>query len=443
MMTIDQAIRAVKTQVSFEGEITLEYLRRNFKDQYPVCLKALKTLDVEHTMPKLRKGYNLVRRESKKRGFVYYARFSDCGRMLPTMRCTHTNNLEEAQAFARENKERIVAEYKAKHEGKSLFFETLEKYFEKGSEYLVDDSLHNRSVGDKQRQIYHNVMNNRFIPFLKESGVYCARGITAELITEFQKKIHFSGLKPQTVNKYLSGINRICGYFRACGTLKENPLRDVEPLVVRKKDRRARGCHEISRVNGVFNEVWEDRLLHLLVLIIYTTNMRNSEIERIRLCDITEIEGCRFVKVEQSKTDSGERLVPLHPLVYKKIIEYSREAGRSAEEYIIPRMGKSLQSTTYRKSNIELGKRLGMGVEELKKENITFYSGRHYWKTLMNSEGLGADIEEVFMGHKVSSDVAKRYNHRDKIGKARMLAAARNVYKILDENLFEGMSAAG
>jgi hypothetical protein len=54
----------------------------------------------------------------------------------------------------------------------------------------------------------------------------------------------------------------------------------------------------------------------------------------------------------------------------------------------------------------------------------------------MSAGGLGEDAEEVFMGHKVSSNVAKLYNHNDMKGKALMAEKARNIFKILDEKLF-------
>jgi hypothetical protein len=39
------------------------------------------------------------------------------------------------------------------------------------------------------------------------------------------------------------------------------------------------------------------------------------------------------------------------------------------------------------------------------------------------------------MGHKVSNDVAKLYNHRDKQGKKLMLKKAKQVFSILDKRL--------
>jgi hypothetical protein len=56
----------------------------------------------------------------------------------------------------------------------------------------------------------------------------------------------------------------------------------------------------------------------------------------------------------------------------------------------------------------------------------------------MNAEGLGEDIEEYFMGHKVSGDVSKRYNHKEKQGRDRLENKVRLVFSILDKKLFKG-----
>jgi hypothetical protein len=54
----------------------------------------------------------------------------------------------------------------------------------------------------------------------------------------------------------------------------------------------------------------------------------------------------------------------------------------------------------------------------------------------MNEGGLGEDVEEVFMGHRVSGDVAKLYNHRDMQGRKRLVQKAKEVFRILDKKLF-------
>ena len=115
-----------------------------------------------------------------------------------------------------------------------------------------------------------------------------------------------------------------------------------------------------------------------------------------------------------SDRPSSDDHTPLHEFVYRKITAYVKKAGKKGGDLIFHIDGrKTLGSNIYNEANAELAKYTGYSGEQLEKENITFYSGRHFWKTLMDSENLG-DVEEYFMGHKVSADVAKRYNHRDK-----------------------------
>jgi integrase len=169
--------------------------------------------------------------------------------------------------------------------------------------------------------------------------------------------------------------------------------------------------------------------------------MRNSEIEKIKVNDFIELDGVHFVDIKESKSKNGIRLVPLHDFVYLKIKQYAQKMGKKDEDYVFSAHGRPNQSTLYKGANILLGKKLKLSdtdveiEKELEKQNISFYSGRHFWKTLMNSEDLGEDIEEFFMGHKVSGDVSKNYNHKDKQGRSKLLERAKEVFAILDRKL--------
>jgi integrase len=146
--------------------------------------------------------------------------------------------------------------------------------------------------------------------------------------------------------------------------------------------------------------------------------------------DIIIIKTCRFIDIKESKTENGIRLVPLHNVVYEKLAAWIRKNRIEEDAPLLP-----VKPYNFIKAYLLLGKKLGLDKAGLQAQNIVFYSGRHYWKTLMNANGLG-DIEEYFMGHKVSKDVSERYNHRDKQGQTRLLTKAREVFKILDKSLF-------
>jgi integrase len=214
------------------------------------------------------------------------------------------------------------------------------------------------------------------------------------------------------------------------GVLTENVFKKLIVLK-EKKTGRSRNCYEIDKVKNVFNRKWREEVPYLLCLIIYSTGLRNSEIEKIQVQDIIKLKDCHFIDVHKGKTKNSVRIVPLHPFVCEKIMAYIKKTKKQPTDYVFSKNGNHNQSTLYTTANLLLGKRLKMTDSDLTEQYITFYSGRHYWKTLMNANGLG-DVEEYFMGHKVSADVAKRYNHRDKQGQKMILKKAREVFTILD-----------
>jgi integrase len=363
-------------------------------------------------------------------------RYIDKGRLIPSKWNTHTNVLKEAEQFARENRDRILFEYYSKNAPKGELYSILEAYYKAGSSYLEKDKNRNRTLCEKTRSVYYHFMNKKFIPYLHEKNIKAFGEIDPPVIANFQDYLLSCGRKPQSINRYLSSINVVFNHLLITGVLKENAFDRVKALKMGDKSAEVRGCHEIDKLRGVFNAQWSDTLSYLLCLMIYSTGTRNSEIEKIMVNDIIELDGIHFVDIKESKTKNGIRLVPLHDFVYRKIQRYVKKTNKQGENYIFSDHGGPNQSADYKKANSLLAKKLKVSDDELEKQKITFYSGRHFWKTLMSSEGLGDDIEEFFMGHKVSGDVSKNYNHKDKQGKERLLEKAREVFSVLDRKIF-------
>ncbi|GHU38598.1 hypothetical protein FACS1894190_00500 [Spirochaetia bacterium] len=425
MMSINDALAAVRNE-SKQQQIL--YMREQMVSNCPTALKALKLIDYDYQTPKRRKGYNLVKRENKKLGFVYYVRYSHNGKMLPTKWNTHTNVLFEAEAFALQNKEQLVSGYTRCHD--TAGFKVMEDFYNKDSVYFISDAKRSRPLGEKDRAVYERVIKNKFVPFLRERRITSPVKIDFHILHDFQDHLLAKGLKPRTINGYFNALSRVFRYLTYKELISENPCCKVIRLPVRAEDRKSHGCYELEKLSGVFNEAWDDEIQYLLCLLIYTTDMRNVEIKRIRPRDIIEIEGCRFIDIKDSKTNNGVRLVPLHDFVYKKVKAFSK--GKRDDELLF----KSCQTRIFARANLTLGAKLRISEQELEAQNITFYSGRNYWKTLMNSERLGDDIEEYFMGHRVTGDVSKLYNHKDKQGQKRMVEKAKKVFEILDRCIF-------
>ena len=421
-MNIVEAISAIK-----QNQEPHEFITKLIATEYPTILRAVRLVDNANMQPKRQpKGYNLVKRENKRLGHVYYVRYSHNGKMLPTKWNTYTNVLEQAERFAAENRIRLVEQYLRSRDVK--MYTLLEAFYGSTSnEYLVSG---NEKISERSRKDYQAAITNRFIPFLKKKNIKHFDEITPHLLSDFQDLMLADGIKPQTANNNFKATKKVFKYLFKKAIIKDDPFKHIKYIPVHQSDLEARGCYNLERLQGVFKRKWKDELSYILCLIIYSTGMRNIEIKQFTMADILLIKGCRFIDIKKSKTQSGIRLVPLHKFVFEKLSFYASKKGKTEQVF------GSTKNRAFIKANDELARRLKVSEDEVKRENITFYSGRHFWKTLMNSEGLGEDIEEIFMGHSVSGNVAKLYNHKDKQGTKRLTKKAKQVFAILDKCLF-------
>jgi site-specific recombinase XerD len=436
-------------------EVRLKKLQAEWRKKSPDVFAVLRAMDIKaiahSNAQKDPKRYNLIKIPNKKYGFLYYVRYIEKDKLIPSKWNTHTNILQEAEQFAQENRDRIISEYRSKHTPQGELYAILSEYYKAGLSYLEKDKNRNRILCEKTRSVYHHFMMKKLIPYLQENNIKTFGEIDPPVIAKFQDRLLSEGNMPQTINRYLSSINIVFNHLLITGGIKENPFDRVKALKMGAKSIEVRGCHEIDNISGVFSKKWPDSISYILCLIIYVTDMRNIEIEHIKVQDIIKIDDCHFIDVKASKSENGMRLIPLHPFVYKKLTEFISETGKQADDFLFlfaQRKGSFFpigkpkrptwrnQSGVYNKANADMGKVMGISEDKLVEQHITYYSGRHFWKTLMSSEGLGDDIEEFFMGHKVSGDVSKNYNHKDKHGREKLLEKAKEVFTILDKKLF-------
>jgi integrase len=418
---------------AFTEKDYVEALKNQYKTRFPQVLTALQTVNAQFAPPYKAKGYNLTKVKSKKYGFLYYVRYIESGKLIPSRWNTRTNNLEAAERFARDNRERILVAYHKKHDTRDKMYEVLENYYKQNSHYIDSIKKRGRRLCEQVRGQYHNFVKKVLIPFLRERHIKCFNEISAPVIAKLQNKLLGDNLKPQTINRYMIGVRTIFDHMVRDGYMAENVLKCVDSLVPQPDDQKVTGCYEVGKPDGVFNKVWkQDEVSYLLNLVIYSSGISNKEMLNIRPKDFIKMGKCNLVDIKEGKTENRVRLAPIHEFVYEKLIAWAKKKSIKDGEPIF-----DIKPYAFTKAYISLGKKLGFDKTKLTAENIVFYSGRHYWKTLLNANDLG-DIEEYFMGHKVSKDVAELYNHRDKQGRARMLAKAREMFRILDKTLFKG-----
>jgi len=141
------------------------------------------------------------------------------------------------------------------------------------------------------------------------------------------------------------------------GKIPVNPCKSLVTIKSKKGDKKITGCYDTEILKGVFNRRWKNDFYYILNLLIYTTNMRNCEIENIRINDFHKTDNIYFLDIPDSKTPNGIRKIPIHDFVYKKVMDYAKKNNKT--DYILKTKAKIIQSTEYSKAALELAKHLG------------------------------------------------------------------------------------
>jgi integrase len=402
------------------------YLQQHYAAQYPEAVGSLRSLDRQIAPSREPRLFYLSKVPNKRLGFVYYVRYREDGQTIPSRWSCGTNNHDLAELFARQNRQRLLERWRQKRLAETSFFARMERYYEEGSDYLRNDESRGRRLCDRNRRKSLSAVKSHWMPFIRQSKASAFHEVTPPLVARYQNSLLARGLAPQTVNKHTRLLSAMFSQFTLLGLSPSNPFKQTPPLRVDASAVAARGCHDIELLKGVFEEPWANETERLLCLLIYSTGMRNDEIKRATVSDVFERDGVHFISIVKSKTANGERIVPLHPFVLAQL-----GLPRPPEEPLVPLKGNKI----FTSANKTLGAKLGLSEDRLAEERVTFYSGRHFYKTMLNSEDLG-DVEEYFMGHRTAGDVSKTYNHRDKQGQRKLTEKALEVLAILDKRLF-------
>ena len=319
--------------------------------------------------------------------------------------------------------------------GDSDLYTVLGSYYSKDSSYLFIDIARGRKLNETSRQILHGFTVNTFIPFLRKSKINSFNEIKPVVMGRFQNYLLFEkGLRPQSINRQIGGIKAIFNHLFMTGVIEQNIIKDIVPL--RNLNNKIRSCFTVEELKGIFKEKWPEKKFYLFCSLIYSTGIRNGELQSLRVKHIILKGDLHFLNVTKSKTDAGIRLIPLHTKIFEALKWWIDENHLSGEDFLFVRNDKQRIFREAKKAHLFMGSLLGKKPEELEAENITFYSGRHFYKTMLNLHNLG-DIEELFMGHKVNKQISERYNHKDKRGEKELLKQARKAIEIVDITLFQ------
>lgn len=429
--------------------------------------------EIERLMPKksTEKDYTIIKQKRKKESFVFCAKYKVNGKFLKTKFSLKTTDPKIAEKRAVAWKDSFLKNY-GKRENRSIaFYNLLSGYYAEGSELLAESLRAKRYINKDLIRRYHNFINDRFIPYLKQEGITKIEDLKPQKIIAFGGWLRDTEkLTAKTINDRINGaIKQALDYLYLKEKIRYNPFNEGvnTNLVAQKGEVKRRRIFGAARLFDVLFDyrMWTlaktqkeleqptekhiQMRRYLLCLIAATTGLREGECYMLKKSSIELIGGIYFLNIDNSsadlenprlKTENAYRRVPLHKFVYKAIYEYINFANITGDYLFFSGNRKSINGRLFNEAYKECGIHCGYTEDEIKANNVDFHSFRHFWKTLMSQGGLSKELAIFFMGwSKNMNDMSERYSNIDEIGNdigdiGLLVDNGRKVIDILDSH---------
>src|SRR5579871_5200154 len=201
----------------------------------------------------------------------------------------------------------------------------------------IDQYLADREHRLKPRTIQTERERSKILK--NKLGLIPIRKITAETLLAYVRNRKTAGIANGTINREMDVVRGVLRRAKLWAWLAE----DVRPLPARSKFGRALALDEKLRLERLAKERPEWQTARLAMTLALNTTMRASEIRGLRWCDIDLSE--RWLLIHQSKTEAGERAIPLNETAFTAILELRERAKQLFGEpihpdwYLFPREG--------------------------------------------------------------------------------------------------------
>jgi integrase len=301
------------------------------------------------------------------------------------------------------------------------FTEALERYLDSRKLELSERSL------KKERQLL--VQPSRFFevtPLVR---------ITTESLLAYRESRAKSGAGPAYVNMEMGAIRRILKRAKRWHVVAE----DIRPLKERHEVGRVMAHEEKIRLLRVAESRPEWQTARCAAILALNTTMRGCELKGLRWRDVNLID--RMLTVRRSKTEAGERVIPLNNEAMTAILELYRRAqavgATDLSHYVFPacendRIDPTRPQTTWRTAWRKLtrsvlcpacaqlqspaekcrNKECGTNIRDLKSPlaGLRFHDLRHHAITELAESQASDQTVMAIAGH-VSPKMLAHYSH--------------------------------
>jgi integrase len=328
-----------------------------------------------------------------KRGKTWHTDFTVNGERF--RQSLDTTDWREAQS---KEKELITQASAGKLVPKTHLFARL-GFVEAANRHLEDrlPNLASRSIGTERER-------------LKPLGKYFAEipltRISADTIRAYIAERKKAGVANKTINLELGVLRGVLKRAKRWHLLSD----EIKPLPARHQVGRALSPEEKVALQGAAarNPDWENARLAMILAL--NTTMRACELKGLRWSDVDFLE--RTIIIRLSKTDAGQRLIPLNNAAWDAIMElYHRAqkiAGTDSEHYVFPacengKIDPAKPQKSWRTAWRSLREAAGL-------KHFRFHDLRHHTITELAESGASEQTIMSVAGH-VSRQMLEHYSH--------------------------------
>ena len=234
------------------------------------------------------------------------------------------------------------------------------------------------------------------------------RRITADMIVKYQSERKAAGVSGCSINLEVGLLRRILKRHRQWGRLAEA----VEMLPQRHKPARVLSPEEKARLLELAASQPEWQIAHCAAILALNTTMRGCELKGLRHKDVDLFEKTLKIKRQSTKTDAGERVIPLNRdaiLALGKLLDRCHVVGSvEPDHFIFPtcengKIDPNKPMKGWRSAWRSLTKAAGL-------RGLRFHDLRHQAITELLEKGLSDQTVKSIAGH-VSQRMLDHYSH--------------------------------
>jgi integrase len=267
--------------------------------------------------------------------------------------------------------------------------------------YLLERQLHNAEktyITDRDRSG----------SLRKFFGAVPLRRITADMIVKYQSERKAAGISGCSINLEVGLLRRVLKRHKQWSRLAEA----VQMLPQRYKPARVLSPEEKAQLLEVAASKPEWEIACCAAILALNTTMRGCELKGLRHMDIDLFEKTLKIKRQSTKTDAGERVIPLNRdaiLALGKVLDRCRVLGSvEPDHFIFPTCENGKLDPTkpmkgWRSAWRSLTKAAGL-------KGLRFHDLRHQAITELLEKGLSDQTVKSIAGH-VSPRMLDHYSH--------------------------------